>query len=340
MRIKALPSVQTAAAMLQQRPDHMYPQEITVWFSNTAAAIAERSLRSISSLKQKKRFMKKTITVLLLIFLSLCLFGCSSNKTDSEPAGGDISQDNTTTEDNVETEEEWLCVKETYYLSDGVIDTYCIYNYDGDGKFISMQEYDKDNNLVSSGESQYDEKGREVLYQLYDENGLLDYSSEYEYDENDLLIKESDYYSDGTPADYYVYEYDERGNMTRMENTTEDGFLSYSSEIEYDEKDRQTKAHYTFYGYDDWTNVYEYEGEKLVKLTMYNSNGEIDKTAVYSYNGANPELADSMIYYDSDNNLMYRYEYRYDEAGNEISEALFDGQDKMTSMIECEYKKK
>ena len=282
--------------------------------------------------------MKKIISILMLIMLSLCLFGCSGNKTENDPSGNN----NNTPEENTAKENEWLCTKETYYYSDGSIDYYVINNYDEGGKFFSLEEYDADNNLLSSGKSEYDDKGREIVYETYDENGDLDLRLEYEYDDKDQLIKETDYYYDGTPADYYVFEYDDRGNRTRMENTTEDGFLSYLSEFEYDEKDRVVKAHYTFYGYDEWTYVYEYEGENEgpAKLIMYNSDNSIDKIAYYSYNSQDPKLADSMEYCDSENNLMYRYEFRYDEYGNEISEATFDPQGNMLSMSEYEYKKK
>ena len=127
--------------------------------------------------------------------------------------------------------------------------------YDSNGNEYVRCRYDSKDELVETVKSEYDDKGREIVYETYDENGDLDLRLEYEYDDKDQLIKETDYYYDGTPADYYVFEYDDRGNRTRMENTTEDGFLSYLSEFEYDEKDRVVKAHYTFYGYDEWTYV-------------------------------------------------------------------------------------
>ena len=280
--------------------------------------------------------MKKIFSILLLTMLSLCLFGCSGNKAD------DPSNNNNAPEDNTAKEDEWLCTKETYYYSDGSIDHYVINNYDEGGNFFTMEEYDGDNNLISSGQSQYDEKGRESLYQQYYDNGELDYSCEYEYDDKDRVIRETYYYGDGSPADYVTYEYDERGNTIRTEETTEDGFLSYLAEMEYDEKDRVVNAHYTFYGYDEWTYVYEYEGENegQIKTTMYNSDNTIGQISYYSYNEQNPKLVDSIKLCDGEDNLMYLYEFRYDEHGNEVSDAMFDPQGNMIQMSEYEYKKK
>ena len=276
--------------------------------------------------------MKRFINLLLIMIIGLCIFGCSKNEESDKPAG-DKPEDNP-------AEEKWLCIKETYYVLDGQVESYVINKYDDDGRFLSFEEYDADNNLLNTGKTIYDEKGREVEYLYYDEKGELQMRCVNEYDDKDQLIKATDYDSDGKVTDYYIYEYDANGNNIHHENTTEDGNLSMSTDSEYDDKGRIIRVHYDFYGYGEWTIEYAYNGDNIDKVTRYNSDGTIFSVTLYKYNESTPDLTEAIENYDGNNNLQHRYEYRYDENGNEISYAMFDAKGNMVTMCEYEYKKK
>ena len=277
--------------------------------------------------------MKRIINILLVVLLSLCVFGCSSSSNDT-PAGNDVPK-----EDEVK-KEEWLCNKQTFYNGNGEIESYTIYTYNKDGKFLSYEEYDGNSELKGKAESAYDEKGREIENVIYDGNGEIYIRSEFEYNDKDQMIKETDYDAEGEITAYFTYEYDSNGNNIHSENTTADGFLSMTSDKEYNDHNKLIKNHRIFYGHSEWTIVYEYSNDILDRSTEYNADGSISRIAVYKYSDQNSELYDSIEYYSADNNLTGRQEFRYDENENRISYAYFDAEGNMNSMTEYEYIKK
>ena len=278
--------------------------------------------------------MKKTINILLILLLTLCVFGCANNGGNNTAEGNDPSKQEETIKD------EWLCTRITYYNTDGSIASYIVNTYDEDGRLLNNEEYNVNNELISTTKSTYDEKGRESEYVLYDAKGNIDITGVYEYDDQDRVIKETDYHGDGTVADYFTYEYDPNGNIIHSENKTEDEELSMKIDYEYNDQGEVAKTYYDFYGYDTWYYVFEYSNGVLVRRTMYNSKDEVDSVDVYEYSEKDPKLNESVESYDSNNKLKYRTEYRYDEYGNMISSAMFDPEGNMLTMTEYEFKKK
>ena len=215
-----------------------------------------------------------------------------------------------------------------------------IYEYDEEGRLLNNEEYNGNNELISTTKSSYDEKGRESEYVLYDAKGNIDITGVYEYDDQDRVIKETDYHGDGTVAEYFTYEYDPNGNIIHSKNKTEDEELSMTIDYEYNDQGMVSKTFYDFYGYDTWYYVFEYSNGILERRIMYNSKDELDGFEVYKYSEKDPELTETIESYDSNNVLKYRTEFRYDENGNRISSAMFDPEGNMLSMTEYEFKKK
>ena len=279
--------------------------------------------------------MKRVINLLMILLIGLCVFGCSKTPAGNEP------QNNNAPETS-EPETEWLCTKEIYYNSDGKISSYDVIEYDENGNFVKVEEYDADNKLVYIGESTYDDKGNEVLYveTEYESEGEFRYKTEYEYDEKNQLIRETSYFEDGTVAEYYTYEYDSNGNRIHAVNTAPDGELYLETVTEYDDKGRVTKHYTKVEGYGDWVQVYEYNGDFIEKVCTYSDGETVDRTDVYAYKDQNPDLIETISCYDASNNLYYKIEYRYDEYGNEISSAEFDASGNMKTMVEYEFTRK
>ena len=278
--------------------------------------------------------MKRIINILLILLLGLCVFGCSDKADNNEPANSDAPNEDTVKEDK------WVCTKEIYYNDDGSVECYYINEYDDEGKFIRVEEYDGDDNLIYTGESTYDENGNEILYEGYDVDGQLIDKTEYEYDNDNNLIKQTNYLDKDTLGDIYTFEYDENGNMIHFVNSSADGELYMETMDEYNADGKIIKSYQHVEGYVSWTYEYEYNGELLEKVNRFDHNGILDGIYVYTYKDQNPDLVETTKYYDPDNSLITTIERGYDEHGNEISYTLTDSTGTIMQMMEYEYTRK
>ena len=278
--------------------------------------------------------MKRIITVLMILLLGLCMFGCSNKTADNEPSNNSASGT------DVVEKVEWVCTMEKYYYADGSLECYYINEYDEEGKFVRCEEYDGNGNLEYIGESTYDENGNEILYLGYDKDGQQIDKTEYEYDKNNKLIKETNYYDNDAVGDIRTFEYDENGNETHVTGTSTEGELYMEIKNEYNADGKIIKSYQYYLGPVSWTYEYEYNGEFLEKANRYDYNGTLDGIYVYTYKDQNPDLVETVKYCDPDGTVIVTMEHRYDENGNEISYAQFDSTGTMMQMIEYEYHKK
>lgn len=174
--------------------------------------------------------------------------------------------------------------------------------YDTDGNEIkyTVYCYDEDGELKLDWwwEAQYNSEGNEISRRYYDANGELDWWWEAQYD------------SEGNKISYHYF--DDYG----------DGEWNWWWEAEYDSDGRRTAS----YTYRDerkrlktTVKLYEYtpEGERKI-VYEYDTDGKtIDDMEMWEYN-ADGELTLHALTHDLES-WEFRYEWTYDERGNETT---------------------
>ena len=296
------------------------------------------------------------ISILLVIFLILGLFGCSTEspapvepvEVEEEPEiiidnPEEEHSENTKNETEQDKQTQWSLSCETHYLSSGQASGSLFYEYDEYGRKVKFT------NTFSgyTEEIEYDEMGRDWQHYSYLSGSLFE-RDENEYDENSILIRTTQY-ADYAGYPYTIeYKYDEEGNL--IQETT---ISSYSEQIEsteykYDDSGRKIEqAHTTQLQIENTTIKYNEDGSYLETLakqgissdrieyidTLYDEhdnalrvkshydNGHISSDVQYNYEFNEQNQLVKMVSEYSDYKTETTYEY--DEYGNLIKETVY-----------------
>ncbi|MBF2020496.1 MAG: VWD domain-containing protein [Hydrococcus sp. C42_A2020_068] len=211
------------------------------------------------------------------------------------------------------------------------------YDYDDEGNLISINYADGNSETYS-----YDEEGN--FTQSVNRRGQ---TIAFNYNQLGQLLRQ-----DNADGSFYAYTYDEQGNLTSA--TDDNGTIS----LEYDTGDRLTKIIYPdgrslTYTYDagnSRTSMVDRDGNtvnysydlagRLAGLTDGNGNSIVDYTydnvgrlvredngngtyTTYAYDDAG-QLS-SLVNYAPDDSINSRYDYSYNELGQQIGASTLDG---------------
>lgn len=88
-----------------------------------------------------------------------------------------------------------------------------VHQYDAEGRLTTRKEYNGAGDLQESQEYEYDSQGRNIVEKRFDASGTLIELQEFEYDAEDREIGRKDYDSSGSLLRYYEYEYDAEGRQ-------------------------------------------------------------------------------------------------------------------------------
>lgn len=152
--------------------------------------------------------------------------------------------------------------------------------------FISFSQteeiYDQAGKLEKKVE--YNNNGKVIENIFYNSDGSIDRRESYLRDKNDHIVEEF-HYSNEKLVFRWVNEYDYRGNKISALYYGKKGSLSSKYYYKYD--DRGNKIEQQFHYGPGLSlielKVYEYENDKKIKETMYNS-GRLHKTYYFEYN--------------------------------------------------------
>ncbi|MCR5308382.1 MAG: hypothetical protein K6E24_05255 [bacterium] len=182
-------------------------------------------------------------------------------------------------------------------------------------------EYDKDNNIISSEELRVKEntttefeKYSKTEYAYLD--GVLKTKTEY-------IVKEGE--TEYFKRNDYEYTYDAKGNLLMAVKTYTPEFKAYQS---YNNSD-----HKVVYTYDDNNNQLTERN-----YVIFSSDWEPTTNNERIYNDSNKKVTE--IGYDSDSQVSYKIEYEYDEKGNEKTSVLYRPNDELELEISQKYEKK
>ncbi len=236
----------------------------------------------------------------ILVFLFICISGCTSstNTTKKEHAN---------TVETTETPSPKV-VKNNDMIEKKFISLHKIKSID------KMQfDYNKKHQLVN-GEKlsrvEYGKDGLATQTTIYDSHGQIQYVYKYKYDKEGKRIETIRYDKNAKADKKYTYEYNEYGNKIRSDRYNMDNIL---------EK-------YYLYKYDDEENLIEdlwYDKDGNLEYRIKNEYEDGKKTTSFSYN--------------SDNNMIYKYDYHYDKNGDIIEEIRYNADGKELGIIQYVY---
>ncbi len=145
---------------------------------------------------------------------------------------------------------------------------------------------------------------------IYNSKGKVENVYTYDY-KNNLRIKTTRYTPNGKPDKYYTYDYNEFKNKIKS--------TRYNMSQDMDK--------YYTYDYDDSGN--------LIKESWYDKTGKEEYSIEYEYDNGRKTTARS---YNQDDDLVYKYNYKYDNKGNIIEEEKYDSDGDKAGIIQYIYK--
>lgn len=274
--------------------------------------------------------MKKYVALILVLSLSLCLFGCDY-----------IEKFLGNTDNTVDTEKEEKYESALALLGEKKYEeAYAVFQELGDYKDAAMHLARFHCIPVSAAEYQYVGYGGEKRYiaigfnelnlpsrlTVTDVKGTVYNTVDLLYDENYRLIKRVD----NEFGDIHIIEnfYDENGNLTKK-IFSHDGNTSVF-EYTYDDRGNCVLSSYDFAGgqKDSYKSTYDDAGN-LIESVHTGADGI---TFVYSYEYDGGKLIRES-YGMLEGNMQYIYEYSYDENGNLVRQASIDPYDEEHSAL-------
>lgn len=273
--------------------------------------------------------MKKKLFGIALLLLALCLL-CACGKPQEEAAG---ETPPATPFQNV---------------------------YDDGGNLLI--EYLTAENGAYNGKREFTYQDGQVKKSIYDKNDKLIEETGEEYDSQGNLIKKQTYDGIVDRKEVFVYTYNAEGKLTEMIQTTVlcDQGWGFKSVRKYNEKEQPIRIiSYTLEGtlthYMDW----EYEGDRLVKVTLVNNNPSYreyhiihyDKDGVrtgVTYYDKNDKIKEEVVYqrYEWEKGRVLKEisskggytEYYYDEKGEELGHQKYDADGNLTGIYDADYR--
>ena len=194
--------------------------------------------------------------------------------------------------------------------------------------------FDKDNKLVEeSFFDGFDDQAYEIREFVYDEQGVLvsgkikymemgdEIEQQYIYSPEGKLIQKTVVYSDGTS--YIENEYEWEGDNILKLAENEEGDPVSLKEMIYNEQGQIIELSTTEYSNkDQQTEKYEYDGDKLIKQSIFNYKGDLMTVADSRYDG------DLLVERTVENSVQFfRHLFKYDEQGRKIQESVLNRDD-------------
>ena len=227
---------------------------------------------------------------------------------------GEASEDEAESKTN---ESVTVIAKVTHYFADESYIYWTEYEYDSVGNEIKETSYSHDGSIDYWYESEYDNAGNRVKYICHGADGDISYWEEYEYDGAGNKMKSISYYADKGINGRDEYAYDSAGNRVKWIHYNADDSIFDTEEYEYDSIGNLTKT-IGYNGHRDITRRIEYEYDNVGNLLgwiQYNGyDNDYDIRAKYEYDNAGKQT--EFTSYDTDGNVVDRYEYKYDSKGN------------------------
>ena len=205
----------------------------------------------------------------------------------------------------------------------------------------TSNQYDEDGSILLESEWEGDENGNKISEKTinYDNRRGSSYLSEYQYDRNGNKIefKYTYYDSDGNGSlsSHVTWTFDKDGN--EIEWTADDKYTNSKKRTErgYDANGKQIKE--INYDNDELTGWIESEydvfGNKI-RYEEYDKDRKCTYKTISSYN--EQENLNYFTVYDY-GKISKTYEYEYDEKGNMIKSAEYDGDGNIIRIYEREY---
>ena len=270
----------------------------------------------------KKQLTRTRILAFLLAayMLTACCILTACNKTPKDGVSEPLP------EENIPTAEYQLPAKMTLRHGEEK-DTFEV-QYSGDSMTITGSDGSKLTVEV-------DKHGwpLEEAYRYAD--GKFRYHRKYEYDERGNVLVQIEYDEDGNEKYRLLHTYDEDGTLLKTVNTDSGRRLSSRSTYEYDASGRESKvtSYNSIGGISNIReSVYDERGN-LLQETVYDENGNRTSQKEYEYD----ENGNPTKYVRKSGIDTYIYLYKYDENGNETEEAFYDGDDVLKSRREWKY---
>ena len=270
----------------------------------------------------KKQLTRTRILAFLLAVCTLtaCYMLTACNKTPKDGVSEPLP------EENIPTAEYRLPAKMTLRHREEK-DTFEV-QYSGDCMTITGSDGSKLTVEV-------DKHGRPLEEAYRYDDGKFRYHRKYEYDERGNVTAQIEYDEDGNEKYRLLHTYDGDGTLLKTVNTDSGRWLSSRSTHEYDASGREIKeTNYDLLGNVSHIveSVYDERGN-LLQETVYDENGNRTSRKEYEYD----ENGNRTKYVRKSGPDTYVYLYTYDENGNETEEAFYDGDDVLKSRREWKY---
>ena len=285
--------------------------------------------------------MKKIIALMLVMAISLSLFGCELLKGKEDPKE-ETPTVNTpeTPENNNPTDEEKYQNALALIKSGKCKEAYDILKALGNykdaesllAKFRMFPIYYKYSNGTMAGTEfvpdEYEESKAVIgangipTKVTYTDSELDENSCEIDFDENGRPITISVYYL-GDLDEKISVTYDENGYASKIESKDADGNTRYSIERKYDANGNLTDYILEFPDGSTDRITYEYDSENRITKMLEIDNESYDNAILTEWvYDANGNLVKEI--FGSYNGPRYYYEYEYDENGKLISETVMN----------------
>ncbi len=222
-------------------------------------------------------------------------------------------------------------LEQIYYLKindDDTFDYKSEYTYDDNGNQLTKLEYKYINDeWIKVKECKYINNEEKQIYNIsFNLDGMFSTKSEYTYDEsgNRLTRAYSKYINDEW-VKYLESKYigDEEKTLYSISFNSEDEF-DYKIEYTYDENGNRLTDTYSKYINDQWVKYTEYKYINNERKTVYETysklDGTFDRRYEYTFDDKGNQLSYMLSMYKN-NSWTYslKSEYTYDESGNQLS---------------------
>ncbi len=212
-----------------------------------------------------------------------------------------------------------LLVQSAQYDMDNILLQHSIFRYNENQQLVEQSNFFGEEEVEYVTQFIYDKEGNLLRHEMYD-NGKFDFvEKEMEY-QNGLLVKETENDDYGQKANEHFYTYNEKGLLIKHVRE------------EIQNKDRRTYEYY-YDEYDNCTKelVYDYSNSLIAKIyRKYNSDNKLVETEeedLDNYRKITMEYDGDRVVkntlFGREGNMIGWAEYTYDENGKENSASEF-----------------
>lgn len=289
--------------------------------------------------------MKKIIAFMLVMAISLSLFGCELIKGKEDPKQESPTVTTPEGPENNDAKDEEKYQNALALIKSGKCkEAYDILKALGNykdaesllAKFRMFPIYYKYSNGTMAGTEfvpdEYEESKAVIgangipTKVTYTDSELNENSCEIDFDEKGRPITIS-VYDLGDLYEKISVTYDEKGYASKIESKDADGNTQYSIERKYDANGNLTEDTLAFSEENTDSKLYEYDSENRMIKMIEVDNGDMANAIIYewSYNAEGLLTKESFEYASGGVKTKEYSEYEYDENGKLISKTIMDG---------------